>query len=59
MVECGIPGHITGLYIFAVVNLCALLNISLVSAKVIVVSVTLEAVEKKLFLKVMNGQCKL
>ncbi|XP_070173274.1 E3 ubiquitin-protein ligase RNF13-like isoform X2 [Littorina saxatilis] len=38
MVECRIPGHITGLYIFAVVNLCALLNISLVSADVFVIN---------------------
>jgi hypothetical protein len=38
MVECRIPGHITGLYVFAVINLCALLNISLVSGDVYVVS---------------------
>ena len=37
MVDCRIPGHITGLYIFAVVNLCALLNLSLVGAEVLVV----------------------
>ncbi|KAL8593959.1 hypothetical protein ACOMHN_021811 [Nucella lapillus] len=39
MAECRIPGHITGLYVFAVVNLCALLNISLVNAEVFVVDV--------------------
>lgn len=33
--EHRIPGHITGLYIFAVINLFALLNVSLVSADVV------------------------
>ncbi|KAK7484432.1 hypothetical protein BaRGS_00024317, partial [Batillaria attramentaria] len=36
--ECRIPGHITGLYVFAVVNLFVLLNVSIVSADVIVFS---------------------
>lgn len=37
MAENRIPCHITGLYIFAVINLCALLNISLVSADIFVI----------------------
>ena len=34
-----IPGHITALYVFAVVNLMALFHVSLVEADIMVVSV--------------------
>ena len=33
-----IPGHVTGLYIFAVINLTLLLNITFTDANILVVS---------------------
>ena len=45
--EMKIPGHITALYVFAVVNLMALFHVTLVDANIIIVSTHKKKIDVK------------